>query len=66
MSFEVSIISPLLPVCGAFAINVSPVHVTMTAPAARSDVTVNMMALLPKVEVLLAVDGEVMEHKLIG
>lgn len=41
---------------------VSPEHVTVTAPAARAEVTVNVIALLAKVDVVVIEEGGDIPH----
>jgi hypothetical protein len=68
---EVSIFKPVVPptveVTPANALSVIPEQVTVTVPAARSDVTVNVIALLPvpsKAEVDDTEVGDEIAHKL--
>jgi hypothetical protein len=67
---DVSIFKPVVPVAvavtAANASSVSPEHVTVTDPAARAEVTVNVIALVAYAEVETTEVGEVMPHKLIA
>jgi len=64
---EVSILRPAVPptvaVTAANAPSVSPVHVTETEPAARLEVTVNVILFDAYAEVEVTEAGEVMPHK---
>jgi hypothetical protein len=70
LSVDVSIFKPVVPaavaVTAADAASVSPEHVTVTDPAARAEVTVNVIALVAYAEVETTEAGEVMPHKLIA
>jgi hypothetical protein len=67
---EVSILRPVVPptvaVTAAIAASASPVHVTVTDPAARSEVTVNVIVSVVYAEVETTEAGEVMPHKLMA
>ena len=67
---EVWIFKPVVPVAvavtAAFAASVSPVHVTVTDPAARTEVTVNVIVSVVYAEVETTEAGEVTAHKLIA
>jgi len=67
---EVSILRPVVPptvaVTAASAPSVSPVHVTVTDPAARSEVTVNVILSVVYAEVETTEAGEVMPHRLMA
>ncbi len=67
---EVSIFKPVVPVAvavtAAMAASVSPEHVTVTDPASRTEVTVNVIALNAYAEVETTEAGTVMAHKLIA
>ena len=69
-SKEVWIFKPVVPVAvavtAAWAASVSPVHVTVTDPAARTEVTVNVIVSVVYAEVEMTEAGEVMPHKLIA
>ncbi len=70
VSNQVSIFKPVSPatvaVSAANVASVSPVHVTVTDPAARSEVTVNVILLVVYAEVETTEAGEVMPHKLMA
>jgi hypothetical protein len=69
-SEEVLISKPVVPptvaVTAAIAASASPVHVTVTDPAARAEVTVNVILLVSYAEVETTEAGEVMPHKLMA
>ncbi len=66
----VSIFKPVSPAVvaasAAKVASVSPEHVTVTDPAARSEVTVNVTALVAYAEVETTEAGELIPHKLIA